>query len=50
MLAYLCFEHPFILDVEASADGLGAVLTQEYQVHERVVAYYSKRLNSTEIT
>lgn len=33
---------PFILDTDASASAAGAVLSQQQDGHERVIAYYSK--------
>ena len=39
ILIFSHFDHPFILDVDASATGLGAVLSQVIDGHERAVAY-----------
>jgi hypothetical protein len=39
---------PYILDTDASAYGLGAVLSQEQQGYERVIGYYSKTLGDSE--
>uniref|UniRef100_A0AAQ4RI62 Gypsy retrotransposon integrase-like protein 1 n=1 Tax=Gasterosteus aculeatus aculeatus TaxID=481459 RepID=A0AAQ4RI62_GASAC len=41
-------EVPFVLDTDASGDGVGAVLSQAGPEGERVVAYYSKALNKAE--
>ncbi|XP_062421526.1 uncharacterized protein clasp1b [Pungitius pungitius] len=41
-------EVPFVLDTDASGDGVGAVLSQAWPEGERVVAYYSKALNKAE--
>ena len=39
---------PYILDTDASNEGLGAVLSQEYDGKERVIAYWSKTLAPSE--
>ena len=41
ILIYPDFSKPFILDTDASNDDIGAVLSQEYDGGERVVAYAS---------
>ena len=48
ILVYPDFSRPFILDTDASNDGIGAVLSQEYDGSERVVAYASRTLNKSE--
>ena len=37
-------EYPYILDTDASAVGVGAVLSQIQEGKEKVIAYYSKTL------
>ena len=44
LLAYPDFDRPFILDTDASAVGIGAVLSQINTGQERVVAYGSRML------
>ncbi|XP_041862171.1 uncharacterized protein LOC121653037 [Melanotaenia boesemani] len=48
VLAYANFALPFILEVDASYDGLGAVLSQEQDGKIRPVAYASRGLRPTE--
>ena len=48
VLAYADFQKPFILHTDASLDGLGAVLCQEYNGLERPVAYASRSLTVSE--
>ncbi|CAF1539828.1 unnamed protein product [Adineta ricciae] len=42
------FQHPFILELDACAYGLGAVLAQEYDNKKFVIAYASRTLSSAE--
>ena len=39
---------PYLLDTDASAEGVGAVLSQVKEGHERVVAYYSAKFSKPE--
>ena len=48
ILAFPNFEHDFILDTDASADELGAVLSQKFVEGERVIAYASRTLTKAE--
>ncbi len=48
VLAYADFSRPFILEVDASHSGLGAVLSQEQEGRVRPIAYASRSLRPTE--
>ncbi|KAJ8364628.1 hypothetical protein SKAU_G00134590 [Synaphobranchus kaupii] len=48
VLAYPDALRPFIVDTDASNTGVGAVLSQEDEDGERVVAYYSRALGKAE--
>lgn len=48
VLAYADFSCPFILEIDASHNGLGAVLSQEQEGSIRPVAYASRGLRPTE--
>jgi len=48
VLAYADYDKPFILNCDASGTGLGAVLCQEIDGTERVVAYASRGLRRNE--
>ncbi|KAM3873593.1 retrovirus-related Pol polyprotein from transposon 412 [Diretmus argenteus] len=48
VLAYADFSRPFILEIDASHSGLGAVLSQETEGVVRPVAYASRGLRPTE--
>ena len=48
ILAYADFKAPFILHIDASGDGLGAVLYQVQEGKQRVIAYASQSLTRSE--
>ena len=48
VLAYADFQRPFILHTDASTEGLGAVLYQEKDGLEHVIAYASRGLRNSE--
>lgn len=48
VLAYADFKKPFIIHTDASTEGLGAVLYQEHDGLERVIAYASRGLRNSE--
>ena len=48
VLAFADYTKPFILHTDASMDGLGAVLYQEQEGKERVLAFASRRLSRAE--
>ena len=48
ILMFPHFDHPFIHDVDASATGVGAVLSQVIDGHEWAVAYASRALTKPE--
>ena len=48
ILAYPVPNVKFILDTDASNDGIGGVLSQEIEGKERVITYYSKTLSKPE--
>uniref|UniRef100_A0A3P9LYG9 Gypsy retrotransposon integrase-like protein 1 n=1 Tax=Oryzias latipes TaxID=8090 RepID=A0A3P9LYG9_ORYLA len=48
VLAYADFQKPFVLEVDASHGGLGAVLSQEHEGKRRPVAFASRSLKPTE--
>ena len=48
ILGYPKIGQTFILDTDASKFGIGAVLSQEQEGHERVIAYGSRTLNRAE--
>ena len=48
MLGYADYTKPFILETDASHDGLSAILSQEQDGKQRVIAYSSRRLRPSE--
>ncbi|KAJ8000169.1 hypothetical protein DPEC_G00202050 [Dallia pectoralis] len=48
ILAYANFDQPFLVYTDASLEGLGAVLSQVQDGKERVIAYASRSLSTTE--
>ena len=48
ILGYPDMSLPFVLDTDASAFGIGAVLSQIIDGQERVIAYFSRSLSKTE--
>jgi len=48
VLGYADFTQPFILETDASHEGLSAILSQEQDGKRRVIAYASRRLRPTE--
>ena len=48
VLGYADFEQPFILETDASHDGLSAILSQVQDGRRRVIAFASRRLRPTE--
>ena len=48
VLGYADYTKPFIVETDASHDGLGAVLSQEQDGRRRVIAYASRRLRPPE--
>ncbi|GBL72306.1 Retrovirus-related Pol polyprotein from transposon 297 [Araneus ventricosus] len=48
ILTYSRIEKDFILDTDASNEGIGAVLSKNIQNEEHVIAYFSKSLDKTE--
>ena len=48
VLGYANYKLPYVLHIDASRQGLGAVLYQNQGEHRRVIAYASRRLSKTE--
>ena len=48
ILGYPAVDAPFILDIDPSSQGLGAVLSQMHEGQERVIAYASKSLSKSQ--
>lgn len=47
-MGYADFTKPFILEIDASHQGLGAVLSQDFNGQKKPVAYASRGLSPTE--
>ena len=48
ILTYPDFSKPFIVTTDASIDGIGAVLSQSIDGHEKPIAFYSRSINKCE--
>ena len=48
MLAYTDYSKPFLLNIDASVDGLGAVLYQKHNGIEHAITYASRGLRASE--
>ena len=48
ILAYPDFKHSFTIATDASGSALGAVLSQEVEGEEKVIAFWSRQLNKAE--
>ena len=48
LLGFADFDKPFLLETDASHEGLGAILSQEQDGKVKVIAYASRRLRPTE--
>lgn len=48
ILGYADYTKPFIVETDASASGLGAILSQDQDGHRRVIAYASRTLRPSE--
>jgi hypothetical protein len=48
ILAHPNFEHPFIVQTDASDHGLSAVLVQRFDMQERVITYLSRTMQAAE--
>eukprot|EP00731_Ephydatia_muelleri_P031261 Em0022g775a len=48
ILAYPQFQLPFVVTLDASSCAIGAVLSQEHEGEEKVIAYWSRQLSKAE--
>ncbi len=48
ILAHPNFEHPFIVQTDASDHGLGAVLVQRFDMQEKVITFLSRTMQAAE--